>query len=428
MRDRIIIFAMFACASLVGIHGAYNAMTSGDRLDKDVCTPMHALDAYSEAGIVRAGERFAREGFAVTCALPDTGYGNRYPGIGLTGPSGPQAGDRVYHGDPPGAYWVVGLLMRWAGEVPLSLLRLVPTLVAFVSTAAFAWALAKTLGEKQALLVLVLCLATPMFSNMADSLYYHGYSMGLLLVQIAILVPWFGTSDPRGSVMRWGALVLIGLAQGLLSYTYCGVQTFAAVPIALVMTPEDRAIDWKQVWGVVLASGSAFVLAHLIHLGQSWLYFGDVRMVIDEYMHRANKSYWLDEAGLAKRTSWELRLFGFIETLRTFGAWTHLGGPAAVAVAAMTLIAVTFRRCVATLTTGWQFTFRSAAGPRVVLGLVAAVLVGSSWVLMKPHHAIAHMNMTARTMVLPYVLASIVLVRHVRIGVSRGEATVTPGS
>ena len=66
------------------------------------------MDPYSEAGVVRAGERFAREGFLENFGLPDVTYGDRFPGEGMTEPSGSRPSDPIYHGYPPGSEWLGG--------------------------------------------------------------------------------------------------------------------------------------------------------------------------------------------------------------------------------------------------------------------------------------------------------------------------------
>src|SRR5262249_20825519 len=126
MFDRIAVGGLVACVGVVALCGLANAVAGGEVLEVDRYTPANSLDAYSQAGVIRAAERFASDGFAVTYGLPDVAYGPRFPRLGLTGPSGPLAGETVYHGDPPGTYWIAGALFRPSGDGVLRRMRMAP--------------------------------------------------------------------------------------------------------------------------------------------------------------------------------------------------------------------------------------------------------------------------------------------------------------
>jgi hypothetical protein len=409
MIDRIAVGGLVACVGVVALCGLANAIACGEVLEGDRYTLANSLDAYSEAGVIRAAERFASDGFAVTYGLPDVAYGPRFPRLGLTGPSGPLAGETVYHGDPPGTYWIAGALYRPSGDGVLRRMRMAPIAVAVVATGTFAWALARTMGPTRALIVLVLCLSAPMFTNMSHSLYYHGYGLSLLLMQIAVLVRWFASGGLARPVPYLTALGVIGFTQGWLSYAYCGVVTFAAVPIALLLTPAGRPVPWARLLAAVAAPGAAFVAAHGLHFGQSLMYYGNFDNVIDEYIYRSNKIYWLEAAGVDQGSPWTVRLFGMRELIENFGRWTHLGGPVAFLVAAATLAAIVVRRLSVAIRPGWRVEVVSSVTSRQAIGTLAALAAACVWAVLKPHHMIAHKSVTGRAMFLPYVCCAILL-------------------
>lgn len=422
MSDRWTIGGLVVCVAVVGLCGLGNALACGERLEQTRYAWFDSWDAYSEAGVVRAGDGFAARGFWATYGLPNTGHGPRFRDLGLTGPSGALAGESIYHGDPPGTYWVTGIAFSLGGGGQIVRARLVPILLGVIAVGAFAWTLARVMGPTRALIVLVLSLATPMFTNMVHGLYYHGYALSLLLLQIAVLAPWFATPRPIGMASRLAALGGLGFAQGWLSYTYCGVVALAAIPIALLFTPPDQPIAWKRVWACVAVSGGGFVMAHALHFGQSVLYFGDLGLAFDEYLYRSNKTYWLNDGEMAQSLRWQVRLVGLRDMIEAYARWTHLGGPMAIVIVVAALAAIVLERVTARVPPHWRLHVSSAVTARQVIGSLAALLAANVWVILKPHHAIAHMSVTARTMILFHLYCALLLASALEVHLGPSES------
>jgi hypothetical protein len=364
-------------------------------------------DSYSEAGSLRAAERFANEGFFQNCGLSDLTYGGRYPGVGITGPSGSDPNDPIYHGYPPGPDWISGVQMRFLGPEHPWRLRIFPTAVGMAAASIFLLALIKAMGAGRALFVYLACVLTPMFTNMTHGLHYQGLAFSLLLVQVAMLLVIFARPRPLG--VGWLLLsFVLGFLQGWLSFDYCFVVTFAAIPIALLIAPQwDRSVT-RTVLLLVMASGLGFCIAHGLHFLQSAFYFGSIRAALEEYAFRARKTYGVGEA-FENQSTGLMILHGLIQYARSYLRWSHLFSPISIIVMEATLAAVVLSR--ASFTVGRRFRLEAtfSHGPRVLAGIGSALVIGLLWLFGKPFHAAIHLTFVGRHLFLFYLACSMVL-------------------
>ncbi len=256
-------------------------------------------DAYSEANTIRAAERFAREGFLKTCGLADPTYGSRFPTEGILGPSGSRPDDPIYHGYPPGPEWLAGVYSIVLGTEHVSLFRIFPIALFLTGAALFLFSLSRAIGRGRACIVYAACLLTPIFSWYTHGLHYQGYALGLLLIQISLLIKVMGPGGTgRAHVGTVAALFFMGFCQGYLSFDYCVVTTFAAIPIALVLSPEWGRIRVRSLLVLCAAPGLGFTLAHVLHFAQSAAYMGGIRAALDEYAFRPGRC-------IARRPPWK---------------------------------------------------------------------------------------------------------------------------
>ena len=373
------------------------------------------MDPYSEAGVVRAGERFAREGFLENFGLPDVTYGDRFPGEGMTGPSGSRPSDPIYHGYPPGSEWLGGLYSRWFGAGRVALFRVFPVAFALLASATFLAGLTWAVGRSQACWVYLACLLTPMFTAMSHVLHYQGYALSLLLIELAILMNLLSPSGPgRARAGTLAALFLLGFLQGYLCYDYCFVTTFAAVPIALLIVPDDRAIPWKSILALCVAAGLGFVMAHGLHFTQSLLYFGDLRSALEEYAFRSKKEY-AARSLLEGRSTIEGILIGVRYYARAYLRWNQLFGVAGeVLVAGLIWVLVVSQ---ATFGAGrWQFqATMTRPRARELAGLAAALAIGLGWLFVKRYHALNHLNYIGRHLFLFHLSGCLIVARAIAI-------------
>ena len=184
-----------ASAALLAITLSFNLVFVA--LCGDGLSPI--ADHYSEANTVRAAERFAREGLLKTCGLADPTYGDRFPGEGITGPSGSRPDDPIYHGYPPGPEWLATLYSIWLGPGQVARFRIFPVAFSLIAAAIFLCSLARAIGPWRGCCVYLACVLTPMFTLFTHSLHYQGYALSLLLVQISLLINVLG---PAGTGAR----------------------------------------------------------------------------------------------------------------------------------------------------------------------------------------------------------------------------------
>jgi hypothetical protein len=357
-------------------------------------------DDYSEAGSVRAAERFANEGFFQNYGLPDLGYGDRYPDIGIHRGSGKDPNDSIYHGYPPGPDWLSALQMRLFGPEHLQRLRILPVAVGMIGAWLFLLAMIRTIGAHRALLIYLACVLTPMFTNMTHGLHYQGNAFSLLLVQIAALLVVLGRPRPVGA--EWMALFfLLGFIQGWLSFDYCFLVAFAAVPIALLVAPGGDRHGLRTVLLLIVSPGLGFIFAHGLHFLQSTLYFGSMRLVIEEYAYRAGKRY---NAGklYGDQPRWFVILSGIVLYAKAYIKYTHLFSPASILLTEAALPAAILSRASCRVGRNLRFRASFSARPRMLAGVASALVIGLLWLFAKPYHAINHISFVGRHLFLFY--------------------------
>jgi hypothetical protein len=374
-------------------------------------------DDYSEAGSLRAAERFANEGFFQNYGLSDLGYGDRYPGKGLRRGSGKDPNDPIYHGYPPGPDWLSGLQMRVFGPEHLQRLRILPVTIGMIGASLFLLAMIRTIGADRALLTYLACLLAPMFTNMTHGLYYQGNAFSLLLVQIAVLVLALGRPGPIGA--RWIALLfLLGFLQGWLSFDYCFVVAFAAVPIALLVAPDGDRHGLRTVLLLVAAPGSGFLSAHGLHFLQSTLYFGGIRGAIEEYAYRARKGYDPGEF-YGDHPKWFVIYSGVVIFTKAYIKYTHLFSPASILLTEATLAVAVLSRASCRVGRNLRFRASFSARPRMFAGVATALVIGLVWLFAKPYHAINHVFFVGRHLFLFYFSCCLFIAQATSLRIDR---------
>jgi hypothetical protein len=427
LRPRLLTAAIVALLGLTLLINLVYVYLCGDGLTR-------YGDDGSEACVVRAGERFAREGFRKNYGLADPTYGNRFPNDGITGPSGARPDDPIYHGYPPGSEWLGGLYTMWLGEGRLRLFRIFPVTFFVISAAIFLSTLARTIGPWRACFVYLGCLLTPMFTRFTHGLYYQGYALGLLLIQISLVMKVVRTEGrPRSWAGILAALFLMGFIQGYLSFDYCVVTTFAAVPIAFMLTPESRPIRMGSLLAMCVAPGLGFTLAHVLHFAQSVAYLGGLQPALDEYAFRAKKTY-----GAKYIVEGHSRIYiytvGLLHYARAYLRWNHLFGIAGEALlAALAILTITRQVTFGLGRRGFE-AIMTPPTRRELAGMAAALLVGVGWLFVKPAHAINHLPFVGCHLFLFQSMGWLIIAQHtsLRVPTFAGEpepdAAVAVGS
>jgi len=379
---------------------------SGDGL-----TPFN--DAYSEAGVIRAGERFARDGFLVDNGLADLSYGDKYPGIGIDGPSGSRPDDPIYQGYPPGPEWLGGLYTRWLGPDHVRLYRLFPVGLAVIAAGVFLIGCAGPVGRMRTLFVFIACLMTPMFTRLPHGLHYQGYALSLLMIQAMLVIRIFGRRGQGQANSRalLGFFVL-GFFQGWLSFDFCFLVTFMAFPLAMAATPRARPIYWRSVLFVCAATGLGFVFAHGLHFLQSVLYMGGVREALEEFAFRSKKMY-NTKALFEGRSRIEIIDLGLWSYLRAYLRWNDcfsMAGEVLLAALGVAMIVTRIKFAVGP----WRLeAIIRRPSTRDLVALGTAVLVGLAWFFAKPAHALNHLHLMIVHLFLFYLTCSLVFARSI---------------
>jgi len=383
-------------------------------------------DPYSEACVLRAGERFARDGYLATYGLADPTFGGKYPGMGIEGPSGSRPDDPIYQGYPPGPEWLGGLYTRWIGPGRVGVFRAFPVALATAAAATFLAGLAGAVGRWRALWVYLACLLTPMFTGMSHGLYYQGYALSLLLIQAALVMRAFGPGG-AGRLGPWALLALfaLGFLQGWLSFDYCFLVAFAAVPLALTVMPWGGPLPWRGVVTACAAAGLGFTVAHGLHFAQSVLYMGGLQPALDEFAFRSKKQYGV-KALLEGRSRAEVLAIGLRLYLRAYLRWNHLFSvPGEVLLGALAVaLAVTRLELAAG---PWRFeAVLRRSGARELAALAVALLVGLGWLFAKPAHALNHLSSIGRHLFLFYLTGCLIVARATSVMPARPPAGEAP--
>jgi hypothetical protein len=283
-----------------------------------------------------------------------------------------------------------------------------------------AWALLvamiRTLGARRAYFVYLACLVAPMFTNMTHGLHYHGYAFSLLLVQLAALLWVFRNLQRLGT--RWMAsFFLLGFFQGWLSFDYCFLVTFAAVPIALLVARGRERPRPRTVLLLVVLPGLGFVLAHGLHFLQSILYFGSIGEAIEEYAYRGRKTYFAGNY-FKGRPEWFVILSGLRLYARAYVRWTGLFSPASIVLSEATLAAVVLSRTSFTVGRSLRLAASFAPGLWALAGVASAGMVSLLWLFAKPYHAVTHLSFVSRHLFLFYFSCCLFIVQATSLRVA----------
>ncbi len=334
--------------------------------------PYHRTDAYSESNAYRAGLSYVENGFFAHAGLPDIDYkGITFPDRESKPP--PTTSD-IYTHYPPGPDWLVGLSMLFLGTENLYSLRVVPMILNGLGAMIFFWLMHSVFTASFAGILCTCVLAIPIFGRFLLGLHYQGYAFTLLLIQLA-LVTWGmrqGRLLSRKLLAGFGAL---GFIQGYLSFDYCFLSTFFAVPVGLVMGARLRDLLW-----VVGVSGCGFVFAHTLHFLQVVLYYGSFA---DAYADLAQAAAHRSGA-YSDLSRWEI----FSEY---WGKW-----PNTSMYLSFDLRAVTILFALWSALSLWCPLAKWSLGMRESMAWIMAFVVSFLWIVLMKDHAVVHRHFIPR--------------------------------
>lgn len=356
-------------------------------------------DNNSESNAIRAGESYARRGFTHNYGLPDIAYGRQFTQWGAKidldycGHENGSYETCVYQHYPPGPDFLVGVMTRFFGAGRAGYFRLFPVGLGILCLGYFAVTLFRLVGPvRAALLFFVLC-RLPVTQNMMHGLHYQGYALSLLLVQIAVLMRLF-LRPADDKEWHFLALYTLGHLQGWLSFDYCFLVTFCALPIWL-LAPEWRSrLLMKRVFMAMFLAGLGFTVAHTLHFMQVMLYRGDGFRGLVEHFKEVARA----RSGV---TNWDAELafpglFGLFVRYWTVllpkALYFDLPFPAIIA-GVIAFFLAPFRRIDAAL---GPFMLRVRIQHHQFAAVLAALAVSSLWLLLMRTHAFVHQHFLPR--------------------------------
>ncbi|MCX5768974.1 MAG: glycosyltransferase family 9 protein [Candidatus Hydrogenedentes bacterium] len=369
----------------------------------------HIADGFSESNAVRGGESFADLGFFKYAGLPDICYGDTWKQEGfpvhivingrkteggylIPSSKAPVTPDHyVYTHYPPGPEWITGLVTTLFGKRRFALLRAAPITFGLLAAAVFARFLWRQAGPGLSAAVMVLLAATPMFTNMMHGLHYQSYAQSLLLLQIAVLGSLFSDTQTRRPT-RFILLFLLAFAQGYMSFDYCFLVTFAAVPVfcfAGSTCPVKKGV-MRLGWAVAVA-GAGFCLAHAVHFAQVAVYYGSLSEALDDFVGAAG--YRIETTPLVTLADKYGRQFLYDgRFFYPFSLWVEAAALIVFAVEAAARAA----RADLPNRGGIPLVWR-------VGGVLSALFVCSGWIIVMRQHAMIHGHFLPRHFFLLYL-------------------------
>lgn len=359
-----------------------------------------ATDAHSEADALRSADAYARDGLWSYHGLPRTLHGALFPTVGTIIDHADASGmvpekfrvgfpERLAHRDawvythyPPGPNLLCGLWAKICGLERIWVLRLFPLAFGLAAVAYFFQGLVRTLGPARALIIATACAALPMFGEYINGLHYFGYSLALVLVQLALLLEIF-LGCRRWDVWLGAVFFTLGFLQGWLSFDQFFVVGLLALPFWWLRPEEGDAPSFKLLLLLVALPSAGFVLAHVLHFLQVVAELGGVQVALGEFHATA-----AERAGASGGEYTRYHQFlgravylYFRDTVKPTNG--HFGPLLALAYVWGALMAARGKKL------PW-------------LALTAALGTAFLWMAFMPQHAVSNLHVTIRHLFVPY--------------------------
>jgi hypothetical protein len=261
---------------------------------RDWSNALSPVDPSSEANALREVDGFRAQGLAHDAGLGNVLFGTRYPDQGFPTTFGEERARSVtpsgiYTHYPPGPEYLLYVAEMAFGPEPVSRLRLVPLALCGTAAVFFGLSVRRRFGAIVGWLVMLACLAVVPFHDANSSVHFLGYALALLLVEIGVAVGRDRSRVP---------FLLLGFAQGWLSFDYVFLVVFVPMAVELSLPyicPEHRA-RLRLALGRCVLAGMGFVLAHLLHFGEVWAFYGSLGDALADLQSSARYRAGIDQA------------------------------------------------------------------------------------------------------------------------------------
>jgi hypothetical protein len=284
-RAWLFTFILFCCAG-AGI-AAWDMRDWGDRLSP--------VDAFSEANALREVDGFRAQGIGHNAGLGNVLYGTQFPDEGFAAAS---ADDRarsvgpngVYTHYPPGPEYLLYLDEALFGPHPIVRLRLLPLVLCAAASVFFGLSIRRRFGPTVAWMVMLAVLGVAPLHDADTSLHFIGYAFALLLIEVAVAV---------GRNALYAPFFALGFCQGWLSFDYVFLTVLVpmAVELSLPAIDPNHVARVRIVLGRCCLAAAGFVLAHIMHFGEVWGFYGSFHGALDDLHNSARYRAGADAAG-----------------------------------------------------------------------------------------------------------------------------------
>ena len=276
VRNRIWVVAFFILCSVPTLLAGWQMHDWGDRLSP--------ADSYSEANALREVDGFRAQGIWRDAGLGNVLFGNRYVAEGFTATPEDRATsvlpNGIYTHYPPGPEYLLYVAEAVFGPHPVSKLRLLPLLVCWGPAVFLGFSIRRRFGADVGWLAMLALTSVTTFYNANSSIHFLGYALALLLVEFGIAI------GRNRSVLPF---LVLGFLQGWLSFDYIFLVVFAPLGLALAL-PEIEPGEPRELRLALTRcamAGTGFALAHLVHLGQVWAYYGSLGQALNDFLNSA---------------------------------------------------------------------------------------------------------------------------------------------
>jgi hypothetical protein len=277
MRQRLWLLAFLAlCCAGTALAG-YEMRNIGDAAS--------LVDRGSEANAYREVDGFRSQGFFHDYGLGNVLFGTSYPHEGfvtndpadrahMVTPSG------VYTHYPPGPEYILYVEEAIFGPKPVWRLRFVPLVFCGAAAVFFGFSVRRRFGARVGWLVMLACAMVIPFHDANTSFHCLGYALALLLIEIGLAIGRQRSRVP---------FILLGFVQGWLTFDYAFlvVLTPLAVELSMPFICPNHQPRLRLAMERCFLAGAGFALAHLLHFGQVWAFYGSWRAALADLSESA---------------------------------------------------------------------------------------------------------------------------------------------
>ncbi|MCX7978594.1 MAG: hypothetical protein N2578_06275, partial [Bdellovibrionaceae bacterium] len=310
-------------------------------------------------------------------------------------------GPMVYTHYPPGPDWICGFLTTMFGKGEYGKFRLFPLILTAIALAVLGLSVLRVLSPGAGFVFLSVLYSTPLVTKGSIVLYYQGYALALLLIQIGLYISKFLHSNQNGGRFDAYFLFALGFLQGWLSFDYFFLVSFSVVPFVFLAGGQIQWPSHRFKIVYYLAPGFGFALAHAIHFLQVVVYYGSFTQALNDFLGAASyraAGALPDGKGISPILNLKNYLLQYPFDERVFGnMWVFviLGAVLAILIAR------------AKVKTGISAEISEGRGE--IFAVVSGFVVSLLWVIVMVNHSEIHFDFISRHLFLAAMVVMLVL-------------------